>query len=482
MKKVLSRTLLFTMAVIVSMMFSQVTAAGMVKKIVIFQENTQPPQRIDYLEGWEAAGVVTLRRVPFVDGAVLSVPDTITSAELADDDRVLRVEEDQQVELQAVVASGDGGAGDGGAGDGGAGDGGASEPIRFISPILDNAIFNGERPWGILQLYEQPYDPGFTMSLYDPNAVPQIVRDAMERSYLKHIKIAIFDTGVDYTHPRLDNYVEGGFDCVNMIPGMAMDDNGHGTHVAATIVARRTGLARTSKLYAVKVLDENAMGEVSSLIMAIQWAINNEMDIINMSLAFREDNPTVHLAIQKAYEAGIIMVGASGNHSNWIEDGQTSGDGGAGDGGAGDGGAGDGGAGDGGAGDGGAGDGGASGDGVVENPYPVMYPAAYPEVIAVGAHTSFGDVAGFSNTGPEVELTAPGEGIVSSNVMEITKYGTCNGTSMATPHVSGSIALMLSLDRNNMISPYEIREILVNSTTDGKLNLVGALEEVQRRQ
>jgi subtilisin family serine protease len=216
-------------------------------------------------------------------------------------------------------------------------------------------------------------------------------------------------------------------------------------------------------LYVVKVLDEYAMGDISTIIMGLQWAIDNGIEIVNMSIAFAEDNPAVRLAIQKAHEAGIIMIAAAGNHSNW----ETT-----------DGTAGDGGAGDGGAGDGGAGDGGAATDGTTENPYPVMYPAAYPEVIAVGALDAFEQMAVFSNTGPEVDLLAPGTDIFSTDIGG--GYGLCSGTSMATPHVTGAVSMMLARakDLNKTLTPANAKAILQQTATDGTVNLVGALEKV----
>lgn len=454
------RVLLIRM-VIVLMVFAPVSAAGMVKKIVLFEENTSAAEVSDYLSAWEGVGVITLKEVPFINGAVLSVPDTITSAELADDYRVMCVEDDQQVDLQAVVASGDGGAGDGGATD-------TSEPIQFITPVEGNPLLGNQIPWGIVHLYEEPYDPLSLTTQLKSSDTPELVAEARTYGKITEIRIAIFDTGVDFNHPKLGNLVKESVDFVNGTIGIPDDDNGHGTHVAATLVGYKLGVARGVQLYSAKILDKNATGDVSTLISAIQWAMERNINVINMSIAFRENNLAVHTAIRKAYDAGIIMIAATGNHSNWELDDGSSGDGGAGDGGAGDGGAGDG----------GAGDGGAGTSDASENPYPVMYPAAYPEVIAVGAHDSFGNQAIFSNTGPETDITGPGVNVLSANLTVISQYGVCSGTSMATPHVSGTAALMLALHTKRDLYPEEVRSVLKATAYEGKLNLVGALDEV----
>jgi subtilisin family serine protease len=480
---------MMVIGLVIAFCCGMVSAAGadMVKKIIIFYEDVSQAERNEYASDWKPYGVSTVMDLPFMNGMVLMVPDEISSEDLANDYRVASVESDGKVKLQAITATGEGGAGEGGAGEGGAGEGGAGkiEPTRFITQFEKNILGAGKRPWGILYLYEHPYDPEQLLGDYDKYAVPDIIQEAQQRRFLKKLHIAILDTGIDYTHPRLDNRVKGGIDLVHMTPGIPMDDNGHGTHVAATLAARKVGLAKSAKIYAVKVLDKTAMGDISTMIMALQWAIDNGMDIVNMSFAFAEANPAVRLAVEKAYEAGLVMVAAVGNHSNWEDDGGTgeggAGEGGAGEGGAGEGGAGEGGAGEGGAGEGGAGEGGASGDSAAQNPYPVMYPAAYPEVIAVGAMDSFGEVADFSNTGIEMDLIAPGTDIVSANLLDISKYGICRGTSMATPHVSGAVALMMALDQNHTLTPQVIEEILVNTAIDGRIYLEGALHEVLMR-
>ncbi len=518
---------------------------GSSKKIVMFHEKVTWGEIKAYAQEWQSAGVSVVMELPFINALVLSVPTDISSAELAADPRVATVEDNQPVQIQAVNAAADGGAGDGGAGDGGAGDGGAgdggagdggagdggagdggagdggagdggagdggavnsSPSWSFIKPIFEPSEHH--RPWGVLKLYGQLRDPGLLTDELDPNGVPMVIRIALRemtrKKTRKKIRVAILDTGVDFTHPSLAGKIKGGFDFITLTPGLPQDDNGHGTHIAGTLCARLEddpfGLAPPIELYSVKILDKYAMGNLDNIILGLTWALDNKIDVVNMSIGYREDSPAVRLAIKKAYEAGLIMVAAAGNHSNWDDpspvaagDGGAgdggAGDGGAGDGGAGDGGAGDGGAGDGGAGDGGAGDGGAgdggAGDGSAASDqqselpwYSVMYPARYSEVIAVGASNSFGEMTKFTNYSAELDLTAPGTNIVSTNVWSWGGFGVCSGTSMATPHVTGAVAMMLALD--SQLSAQEVASILKHTSEQGDLNLIGALKKVWKR-
>ena len=131
--------------------------------------------------------------------------------------------------------------------------------------------------------------------------------------------------------------------------------------------------------------------------------------------------------------------------------------------------------------DGGAADGGA---GYADNEiewYSVMFPARYPQVIAVGASTPFYEIAQFTNTSAELDVTAPGIDVVSTNVWQWGGYGVCSGTSMATAHVTGTVAMMLAL--NPTLSGEQVRQILKDTAHDlqdydaGDVNLVDALKK-----
>lgn len=212
----------------------------------------------------------------------------------------------------------------------------------------------------------------------------------------KGVKVAILDTGIDSTHPDLRGAVKGGYNAVGNSRSVR-DRNGHGTHVAGIIASRKNrlgirGIAPEVDLYAVKVLDDRGSGKVSDLIEGIEWAVQNKMDIINMSVGTRENNQTLREAVENAARAGVIMVAAAGNNG--------------------------------------------------PSPNTVLYPAKYPEVISVGAVSKDRKIADFSARGAEVDVVAPGKDIYST--WPGGGYRTLSGTSMAAPHVTGVVAQLLS--------------------------------------
>lgn len=258
-----------------------------------------------------------------------------------------------------------------------------------------------------------------------PWRVDRIDAELVHNAYTgSGVKVAVIDTGIDYTHPDLaDNYM-GGYDFVND-DSYPMDDNGHGTHVAGTIAASDNdigviGVAPNADLYALKALNKRGSGYLSDIDAAIDWAIKNNMDIISMSLGGGYSKSQEALC-QKAYEAGIVIVAAAGNEAG-----------------------------------------------------AVIYPAAYSSVIAVSATDSSNKIAYFSNFGDEVELAAPGVNI--SSTYPGGKYTTLSGTSMATPHVTGTVALLLSTniaDYDNtddngdgLWDPVEVRSRLQSTAKD----------------
>ncbi|MEQ2525281.1 peptidase S8/S53 subtilisin kexin sedolisin [Robertmurraya yapensis] len=232
----------------------------------------------------------------------------------------------------------------------------------------------------------------------------------------KGVKIAVLDTGIS---PHEDLIVSGGISFTSYTKSYT-DDNGHGTHVAGIIGAERNafgtvGVAPDADVYAVKVLDKSGSGYLSDIIRGIDWAISNKMDIINLSLTATADSVALHQAVDNAYNQGILVVAAAGNHGN--------------------------------------------GDGTGDT---VEYPARYESVIAVSATDYLNQRGSFSATGNSVEVSAPGVKILSTYLNN--SYVSMSGTSMATPYVAGTLALMKQAYPT--YTNIQLRKNLVGSTQD----------------
>ncbi|TRZ87279.1 MAG: hypothetical protein D4R88_09520 [Methanosarcinales archaeon] len=141
--------------------------------------------------------------------------------------------------------------------------------------------------------------------------------EAWNNSTGKNVKIAVLDTGISNSHPELT--VSGGINLIGKSKNNKWnDDNGHGTHVAGIIAARNNtigivGVAPDAQLYAVKVLDAYGSGYISDVIEGIDWAVQNNMDVVSMSLGTATYSQALNDTSANAYNAGIILVAAAGN-------------------------------------------------------------------------------------------------------------------------------------------------------------------------
>lgn len=283
-----------------------------------------------------------------------------------------------------------------------------------------------------------------------PTGVARIGTAPLLDGTMMDVDVAVIDTGIDMAHPDLN--VVGGIDCVRpsrktgACKAGGNDDNGHGTHVSGTIAALDdgngvVGVAPGARLYAVKVLDSSGSGSRSGVIAGIDWvaANANVIDVANMSLGGGGGDDTdggdcslstdaEHLAICNAVNAGVTFVVAAGNESTDAA---------------------------------------------------LSVPSSYDEVITVSALADFDGVAGgfgsatfafssctesvddsfacFSNYGHDVDIMAPGVGIVST--VPGGGYGSKSGTSMACPHVAGAVARLLAADPS--LSPADVRAALL---------------------
>jgi subtilisin len=269
-----------------------------------------------------------------------------------------------------------------------------SLPEAAINGLRNNPNVTGIDPDGQVQAIDAELDNAWGVSRIGAG----IVHDGGNKG--AGVKAAIIDSGIDYTHPDLDaNYVAG-YDFVND-DNDPMDDNGHGTHVSGTVAAEDdgagvVGVAPEASLYALKVLNASGSGSWSDIIAALQWAVNNGIQVTNNSYgASQNPGGIVQAAFDNSAAAGVLHVAAAGNSGNPKGKGNN-----------------------------------------------VDYPARYDSVIAVAATDSSDNRASFSSTGDIVELAAPGVGINSTKLGG--GYVEYNGTSMASPHVAGTAALVIA--------------------------------------
>lgn len=230
------------------------------------------------------------------------------------------------------------------------------------------------------------------------------------------INIAILDTGIDFNHQDLKDRVKGGINFTSNDKNDYMDRKGHGTHCAGIIAASLNnegivGVAPEANLFAVKILGDDGAGSLDWIIKGIEWCINNDIHIISMSLGTNYHHDSLYAAIKKAYDKNIIMVAAAGND----------------------------------------GDGGKT--------QTIDYPGFYEEVIAVSAVDSNEIIGGFSSTGSNVMISAAGVDVIST--YPGNQYAKLSGTSMACPHISGAIALMLAKSKIRLGRMLTNQEVLL---------------------
>jgi cell wall-associated protease len=224
--------------------------------------------------------------------------------------------------------------------------------------------------------------------------------------------VAVIDSGVDYRHPDLASQVVVGFNAYknNDDP---MDNLGHGTRVAGIIGAGInngigiSGINPNVKIMPLKAGDEQGLS-LSDTIEAIYYAIDHGAHVINMSYGSDQADILEYEAVVEAFNSGIVLVSATGNAGS-----------------------------------------------------KVNFPAAYPQVIAVGAVDQELKVTGFSNKGNEVDLVAPGTSIISTSLRGTYDWG--DGTSFSAPMVSAAASYLKGI--NSKLTPAQIEYLLEKSAS-----------------
>lgn len=232
-----------------------------------------------------------------------------------------------------------------------------------------------------------------------------------EKSRGDGVRVAVIDTGCDVNHPDIKSNIDSQFNFITDTES-AMDDNGHGSHVSGTIAAcdnnkGMVGIAPKAKILALKALGKDGGGNLSNVARAIEYAADQNVDIITMSLGSRGSSMRVKKAVKKASDKGCIIFCAAGNSGPSVD---------------------------------------------------ILYPAKYPETISIGAIDRNLDRTSFTCSGPSLDFLAPGQDIMS--IIPGNRYAMMSGTSMSNPFASGVAALYLSYYRQKYSKSLKAQDIV----------------------
>lgn len=235
-----------------------------------------------------------------------------------------------------------------------------------------------------------------------------VLAETLQRkSGLPSVVVAVADTGVQADHPFLKDRLTAGFDFIENDDD-PQDQHSHGTHVAGTIVDCTPGL--DIKIMPLRVLSASGGGTATAIAMAVRYAVSHGAGVINMSLG-GQHSAYLDEAIEAAIASGVTVVVAAGNEGESVA---------------------------------------------------AHCPAHIDNAITVGAVDNNMTKASFSNSGPELDVVAPGVAIRSS-ILD-SKFGEKNGTSMATPHVTAAVAMLRYGYPGK--TPAEIQQALRDTATD----------------
>ncbi len=223
-----------------------------------------------------------------------------------------------------------------------------------------------------------------------------------EKSYeesknLKKIKVVVLDSGLDYDRD-LPAVKKKDFLGQGELHPLYQDMTGHGTSVASLICARKnedriTGIAANVELYVARIFDYGNDAPVERVVRAINWAVDEKVNIIHMSFGTKEYSGALEDAIERAYQAGILIIAAAGNSGHAPEDEST-----------------------------------------------IEYPAAFDNVISVGATDKYNNMTQSSSTGDEMDVVAPGDCVLTDGAFGGVAVD--DGTSISAAQVTGVAAVL----------------------------------------
>lgn len=245
--------------------------------------------------------------------------------------------------------------------------------------------------------------------------------DAQKLAGKNQVKVAIIDTGIDRTHPELKESILSSIDITDPMNPMTADS--HGTHVAGIIAAKKdNGIGGYGLNPNVKILSYNVFNNFFGMSFALDYsiasailkAVDQGADVINMSLGGNIPSSVLEAAVEKAISSGVVVVAAAGNGGSDTPE----------------------------------------------------YPAKYEGVISVGSVNSEKKLSDFSSYGISTDVVAPGEDVYAPyyDAQKGSTFANLSGTSMASPVVAGTVALLLSKHPN--LKPAEVEYILETTAKD----------------
>ncbi|MBP3950317.1 S8 family serine peptidase [Bacillus suaedae] len=234
----------------------------------------------------------------------------------------------------------------------------------------------------------------------------------------KNVKVAILDSGINKMHEDLEGKIVGEYNAIEPNTPI-VDEFGHGTAIAGIITANSNdkgivGVTQNVELYDVKVLDELGKGSVDNFIDGIEWCIENNIEVINVSFGLQSHNMELKKVIDKAISSGIIIIGAAGNNYGLTVD----------------------------------------------------YPARYTDVISIN---SLNEELKRSSTAArgKIDFISPGVDILSTD--KNGDYSLFTGTSFATAYATGVISTIIGRwEEDSEINSYELMEYLASKSLKPK--------------
>ena len=268
--------------------------------------------------------------------------------------------------------------------------------VRYIEPDFKLFMLESEPPLPLFAVdyYMAPADEDIDWGVKRISAP-----EAWETATGRDVRVGVIDTGISTSHLDLQGAVIGGFNAID--GGSYEDDNNHGTYVASVLAGRRNGLglvgvAPDALLYAIKALGSDGQGYISDVIEGCQWALKEGLPAVNMSLGSRHESIAMQEAMAVATSQGMITIAAAGN----------------------------------------------------EGERGLFSPARDDVTICVGASNVEDKRAPWSNYGQALKekgVLAPGDWILAAE--RNGGWRRVSGTSIATPHVTGVIALLLEANQ-----------------------------------